>query len=120
MSQQSFLSDASENRRQQARGPSDLGSIAEDQGAKQPFGSDDPLKKLKNALWTQVLRVEYGNIARIRVVSEHDDVFQALTNVDIMAEDEHEGAELLFDAADFEAPPDGAALSDLQLPPENI
>ena len=40
--------------------------------------------------------------------------------IDIMDEDEHDQAELLFDAADFEAPPDGATLSDLRMPQEGL
>ena len=38
--------------RLQPRGPSDLGSIVEDKGGMEPLGNDDPLRKLKNALWT--------------------------------------------------------------------
>ena len=64
----------------------------------QPLGNDDPLKKLKNALWTQVLRVEHGNIAQIRATSEYDDVQNALTNVEVMGDGENGKAEILFDA----------------------
>ena len=78
------------------------------------------MKKLKNALWTQVLRVEHGNITRIRANSEYDDVQNALTNVDIIGDEEHDKSEILFDAADFESPPEGTTLSDLRVPQENL
>ena len=50
---------------------------------------------------TQVLRVEHGNIALIRAISEYDDVHNALTNVEVLADDEYQEVELLFDAETF-------------------
>ena len=43
--------------RLQPKGPSDIASIYDDNAGLQPLGNDDALKKLKNALWTQVMRV---------------------------------------------------------------
>ena len=45
-----------------------------------------------------MLRIEHGNIAKIRATSEYDDVQNALTNLDVMDNDEHGEAEILFDA----------------------
>ena len=44
----------------------------------------------------------------------------ALTNLDIMDEDEDDQAEILFDAAAFEVPPVGTTLNDLRMPEENL
>ena len=71
--------------------PADIGADA----------SDDLLKKLKNALWTQVLRVDGSNIDRVRVCDQLSDVQNALANVEVLADDEHQAAELLFDADAF-------------------
>ena len=59
--------------------PADIGADA----------SDDLLKKLKNALWTQVLRVDGSNIDRVRVCDQLSDVQNALMNVEVLADDEH-------------------------------
>ena len=85
--------------------PADIGADA----------SDDLLKKLKNALWTQVLRVDGSNIDRVRVCDQLSDVQNALANVEVLADDEHQAAELLFDADAFEAPPHGTQVDDLRL-----
>ena len=63
------------------------------------------MKKLKNAQWTQVLRVEHRNIAQIHATSEYDDVQNALTNLSVMGNDENGESEIMFDAQAFEKPP---------------
>ena len=90
--------------------PADIGADA----------SDDLLKKLKNALWTQVLRVDGSNIDRVRVCDQLSDVQNALANVEVLADDEHQAAELLFDADAFEAPPQGTRVDDLRLGDEEL
>ena len=120
MSQHSVLSDGSEKTRRQPRGPSDIGSVFDELHAAKKLEGADPLKKLKNALWTSVVRVERGSIERIAACSLYDAVQNALTNIDVLDVDEYEQVEILFDAAAFEKPPDGAALSDFRLPKENL
>ena len=44
-----------------------------------------------------------------------DDAFEALTNIEVMPDDEHEAAELLFDADAFEEPPIGAKPDDFDM-----
>ena len=78
-------------------------------------GGDDLLKKLKNALWTRVLRVDGSNIERVRVCDQLADVQNALANVEVLADDEHQELELHFDADTFEAPPQGTRVDDLRL-----
>ena len=90
--------------------PADIGADA----------SDDLLKKLKNALWTQVLRVDGSNIDRVRVCDQLSDVQNALANVEVLADDEHQQAELHFDADAFEAPPQGTRVDDLRLGDEEL
>ena len=94
------------------RGPSDADSnvsadrLSQDEQAKIGIGvGDSLLRKLKNDLWTRVLRVDGSNIERVRTHSQLDDVQNALTNVEVIANDEHADEELLFDADAFEAPP---------------
>ena len=109
------------------RGPSDADSnvsadrLSQDEQANIGVGvGDGLLKKLKNDLWTRVLRVDGSNIERVRVHNQLDDVQNALTNVEVMAIDEHEKFELLFDADAFEAPPQGTRVEDLRLGDEEL
>ena len=104
------------------RGPSEADSNASAERLSQEElagiganGGDDLLKKLKNALWTQVLRVDGSNIDRVRVCDQLSDVQNALTNVEFLADDEHEEVELMFDTDAFETPPQGTRADDLRL-----
>ena len=116
MSQQSMDDFVVRDGRLQPKSPSDIGSIDDVNAGMAPHGKDDALKKLKNALWTGVMRVEQSSIARARAASQYDDVANALTNVDIMGDDEHKDLRILFDTAAFEAPPEGSTLDDLRMP----
>ena len=104
------------------RGPSEADSNASAERLSQDElagiganGGDDLLKKLKNALWTRVLRVDGSNIERVRVCDQLADVQNALANVEVLADDEHQELELHFDADTFEAPPQGTRVDDLRL-----
>ena len=94
--------------------PSKVGSNASAQSLSQDESADignhsdsDLLKKLKNALWTRVLRVDGSNIERVCVHNQLDDVYNAMTNIEATPNAEQEDVELLFDAEAFEAPPQG-------------
>ena len=67
-----------------------------------------------------MLRVDGSNVERVRVHSQLDDVQNALTNIEVIADDEHEEVELLFDADAFEAPPQGTRIDDLRLGDEEL
>ena len=120
MSQESVRSEASENRRQQPRGPSDIASVPDEMADMQPFEENDPLKKLRKQLWTRVLCVDSTGIEQVRAESEYDDVSNALTNVGVMAPEENGEAEIFFNASAFEKPPANATLSDFRLPEERL
>ena len=109
------------------RGPSEADSnasaerLSQDEPVDIGAGAgDDLLKKLKNALWTRVLRVDGSNIERVRVCDQLADVQNALANVEVLADDEHQELELHFDADTFEAPPQGTRVDDLRLGDEEL
>ena len=120
MSLKSVDSQASGIGQQQPRGPSDVASVPQEMAGMLPLEENDPLKKLRRQLWTRVLCVDSTSIEQVRAESEHDDVSNALTNVDVMAPEENGEAEIFFNASIFEKPPANATLSDFRLPEERL
>ena len=109
------------------RGPSEADSNATAERLSQDelagiraHGGDELLKKLKNALWTRVLRVDGNCVERVRVCDQLSDVQNALTNIEVLTDDEHEEVELMFDADAYKMPPQGTRVDDLRLSDDEL
>ena len=104
----------------QPKGPSDVGSVADQGLGRQLLGDDDALKKHKNQLWTQVHRVEDRQRPEMPVHKLDEDVQLVGLNIEALADDEYDAAEILFDPAAFEEPPLRASLDQFRMSQEEL